>query len=48
MDSQGMEETDSRETARLPTAQLKRGQGVPGSTDSQELVNDGFEVSMKT
>lgn len=48
MGSQGMEEMGCRETARLPTAHLKRGQGVTGSTDSQEPINDAFEVSTKT
>lgn len=43
-----MEELDCRETARLPTACLRRGQGVTGSTDSQEPINDAFEVCMKT
>jgi hypothetical protein len=43
-----MEEMDCRETVRLPAAHLKREQGVTGSTDSQEPINDAFEVCIKT
>lgn len=47
MGKPGTKDVGSRETARLSTAHLLKGQRLVGSTDSRESVNHASEVSMK-